>query len=332
MDEQRKAVLEKQHYRVVGGHSAVKVCHWTKESMVHDRGCYKQTFYGIESHRCMQMTPAVNQCSENCQFCWRFQDFEEDHIEVEDDPAFILEKAIEAQRSLLTGYKGDPRCTAEKWTASSTPRHVAISLTGEPTAYSRLGEYIELCHRNGMTTFLVTNGTNPQVLRELDPLPTQLYVTVAAPTKEIFTKICAPIRQNAWEQLIETLSILPSLDTRKVIRHTLVRDWTLGHEETYARLDSMAEPHFIESKGYVHVGYSRERLSIRNMPSHDEIRKFSERLGECIGNYDIQSERKDSRVVLLVRRGVVRWLPGLERLPEEEIRYNAVAGTDAAGA
>ncbi|MBX8631387.1 MAG: 4-demethylwyosine synthase TYW1 [Thermoplasmata archaeon] len=325
MDPQRKAVLEKQHYKVIGEHSAVKICHWTRESMLRDRGCYKQSFYGIESHRCMQMTPAVNQCSENCQFCWRFQDFQEDHIEVEDDPEFILEQSIQAQKRLMSGYKGDARCSAEKWEESQKPKHVAISLTGEPTAYSRLGEYIELCHRNGMTTFLVTNGTNPDVLRKLEPLPTQLYVTVAAPTKEIFTKICAPIRSNAWEQLMETLSILPSLDTRKVIRHTLVRDWTLGFEETYSKLDAIAEPHFIESKGYVHVGYSRERLSISNMPSHAEIRHFAERLGGLLGNYEIQSEREDSRVVLLVRKGVDRWLPGLKRPLDEEIRYNRSA-------
>ncbi len=322
MDSQRKAVLEKQHYKVVGEHSAVKVCHWTRESMIHDRGCYKQSFYGIASHRCMQMTPAVNQCSENCQFCWRFQDFQEDHIDVEDDPSFILEKSIEAQKKLMSGYNGDPRCTLTKWEESQSPKHVAISLTGEPTAYSRLGEYIELCHRNGMTTFLVTNGTNPDVLRKLNPLPTQLYVTVAAPTREIFTKICAPIRSNAWEQLMETLELLPSLNTRKVIRHTLVKDWTMGFEETYAALDSVAKPHFIESKGYVHVGYSRERLSIRNMPSHEEIKGFANTLGKLLGNYRIQSEREDSRVVLLVRDGVNRWLPGLERPVEEEIRYN----------
>ncbi len=93
----------------------------------------------------------------------------------------------------------------------------------------------------------------------------------------------------------------------------------------------------IKLKGTINWANGKEAyfdvpLKSASMPSHDEIRKFSERLGECIGNYDIQSERKDSRVVLLVRRGVVRWLPGLERLPEEEIRYNAVAGTDAAGA
>ncbi|MEM3851587.1 MAG: 4-demethylwyosine synthase TYW1 [Methanomassiliicoccales archaeon] len=327
MDLHRKEVLEKQHYSVIGEHSAVKICHWTKEKIVRDRGCYKQTFYGIESHRCMQMTPAVNQCSENCAFCWRFQDFEEDRIENEDDPSFILENAIEAQRKLLSGYKGDPRVTAEKWEETQSPKHVAISLTGEPTAYSRLGEYIELCHRAGMTTFLVTNGTNPQVLRELKPLPTQLYVTVAAPTREIFTKVCAPIRSNAWEQLMETLQLLPSLDTRKVIRHTLVKDWTLGFEKQYARLDGIASPHFIEAKGYVHVGYSRERLSMSNMPSHEEIREFAIRLSHELGDYELQSERRDSRVALLVKKGVNRWLPGLERPAEEEIRFNRTAQT-----
>ncbi len=322
MDPQRKAVLEKQHYKVVGEHSAVKVCHWTKEEMVHGRGCYKQSFYGIESHRCMQMTPSVNQCSENCMFCWRFQDFEEDHIEVEDDPKFILDEAIEVQKKLMSGYKGDARVSSEKWDESQNPKHVAISLTGEPTAYSRLGEYIELCHRAGMTTFLVTNGTNPEVLRNLNPLPTQLYVTVAAPSRQIFTKICAPIRSNAWEQLMETLSLLPSLGTRKVIRHTLVKDWTLGFEEQYARLDRIADPHFIESKGYVNVGYSRERLTMQNMPTHEEIRKFALRLASELGDYELQSERRDSRVALLVKKGINRWLPGLERPIEEEIRYN----------
>jgi len=312
MDDQRKAVLEKQHYKVIGEHSAVKVCHWTKESMIRGRGCYKQTFYGIQSHRCIQMTPALNQCSENCVFCWRFQDFEEDRIEHEDDPAMILEEAIKAQKNLMSGYKGDQRCGAEKWNEAQAPRHVAISLTGEPTAYSRLGEYIELCHRAGMTTFLVTNGTNPEVLRNLNPLPTQLYVTVAAPSREIFTKVCAPIRSNAWEQLMETLRLLPSLETRKVIRHTLVRDWTLGFEDHYAGLDAIAQPDFIESKGYVHVGYSRERLGIGNMPSHEEIRNFSSRLAEELGNYRIEDERSDSRVVLLMKEGSKRWLKGLE--------------------
>jgi tRNA wybutosine-synthesizing protein 1 len=33
-------------------------------------GCYKHTFYGIESHRCMEATPSLA-CANKCVFCWR---------------------------------------------------------------------------------------------------------------------------------------------------------------------------------------------------------------------------------------------------------------------
>jgi len=33
-------------------------------------GCYKHTFYGIESHRCMETTPSLA-CANKCVFCWR---------------------------------------------------------------------------------------------------------------------------------------------------------------------------------------------------------------------------------------------------------------------
>ena len=54
------ARLAKQRYHLVGDHGGVKVCHWTKQSLIADRSCYKGTFYGIESHGCMQMAPNVD--------------------------------------------------------------------------------------------------------------------------------------------------------------------------------------------------------------------------------------------------------------------------------
>lgn len=33
-------------------------------------GCYKHTFYGIQSHRCMESTPSLA-CANKCIFCWR---------------------------------------------------------------------------------------------------------------------------------------------------------------------------------------------------------------------------------------------------------------------
>ena len=41
------------------------------QSMLRGRGgCYKHTFYGIESHRCMETTPSLA-CANKCVFCWR---------------------------------------------------------------------------------------------------------------------------------------------------------------------------------------------------------------------------------------------------------------------
>ena len=65
----RKA-LTKQGYRIVGSHSGVKLCRWTKSMLRGRGGCYKHTFYGIESHRCMESTPSLA-CANKCVFCWR---------------------------------------------------------------------------------------------------------------------------------------------------------------------------------------------------------------------------------------------------------------------
>lgn len=303
MNEELRLRLEKQHYAVIGEHSGVKLCHWMKQSLIHKRVCYKQSFYGIQSHRCLQMTPSLNQCTQICLFCWRHQGFTEQSFTTVDDPVFILEKAIEAQRRLITGFKGDRRCDQKKWMEANEPNMVACSLSGEPTLYPRLGEFLEACHKKGMTTFLVTNGTTPEVLAELDPLPTQLYVSIVAPNKEVYKKLCCPIIEKGWEKINQTLELLPSLDTRTVIRHTLVQQWNMKDEyiKEYARLDEKASPQFIEPKGYVFVGSSRKRMTLSNMPSHAEVTQFGKQLAETLG-YTFAMEKQDSRVVLLTEK------------------------------
>lgn len=300
MNEDVLRILRKQRYAIVGRHSGVKICHWLRESLLHNRVCYKQRFYGIESHRCLQMTTAVNHCTQNCLFCWRYQGFTESRIEDPDDPEFILEESIKAHRKLITGYKGDPRVDIKRWKEANDPRHVACSLTGEPTLYHRLGEFFEVAHRRGMTTFLVTNGTNPGILENLDPLPTQLYVSVVAPNKDIYERLSRPMMDKGWERLQKTLEILPSLDTRTVIRHTLLEGWNMEdkHVKEFARLDKKADPLLIEPKAYMFVGYSRKRLSIDNMPSFERIKEFGKKLSEELG-YDYIDESRESRVVLL---------------------------------
>ena len=55
---------------------------------------------------------------------------------------------------------------------------------------------------------------------------------------------------------------------------------------------------FIEAKGYVYVGNSRNNLSIENMPSHPEIMEFSEQLAPLVGR-EVLSDRRESRVALI---------------------------------
>jgi tRNA wybutosine-synthesizing protein 1 len=300
MDEELRKILNKQHYAIIGKHSGVKLCHWVRQSLLFKRECYKQTFYGIESHRCLQMTPAINQCTQTCLFCWRHQGFTEKEFKEIDDPKYILDQSIEAQRKLITGFKGDDRCDQKKWKEANNPNMVACSLSGEPTLYPKLGDFFEECHKRGMTTFLVTNGTIPEALENLDTLPRQLYVSVVAPNKEVYKKICSPLIHNGWEKLNQTLELLPSLDTRVVIRHTLVQGWNMDEKylKEYVRLDEKASPMFIEPKGYVFVGYSRKRMNLSNMPSHASVHDFGNKLAECLG-YDLIMEKSDSRVILL---------------------------------
>ena len=302
MNIELRKILEKQHYGLVGHHSGVKLCHWMRQSLFFKRECYKQTFYGIQSHRCLQMSPSINQCNQMCLFCWRHQGFTEKEFREIDDPKYILDRSIEAQRKLITGFKGDERCDQKKWKEANDPNMLACSLTGEPTLYPRLGEFFEECHRQGITTFLVTNGTNPNALEQLNPLPRQLYVSIVAPNEEIYKKVCSPLFPNAWKKINQTLELLPSLDTRTVIRHTLVQGWNMytKYVNKYAKLDEKASPLFIEPKGYVFVGYSRKRMTISNMPSHNSVHAFGKALSESLG-YELTMEKPDSRVVLLSR-------------------------------
>ena len=51
VSESLRKSLTKQGYKIVGSHSGVKLCRWTKAMLRGRGGCYKHTFYGIESHR-----------------------------------------------------------------------------------------------------------------------------------------------------------------------------------------------------------------------------------------------------------------------------------------
>lgn len=298
--------LKRQKYHFIGKQAAVKRCRWFHETLVHDRACYKQKFYGISTHRCIQMTPAAFSCTQQCLFCWRAQNgdlqlsWNETARSDWDSPEEIVEKSLKAQRRILSGYGGNPKTNEAKFKEALSPKHVAISLTGEPTLYDRLGELIIRYHREGLTTFLVSNGTVPSALANLAEEPTQLYISVCAPEEDTYRLICRPEVPKAWEKLNETLKLLPSFRCPTVIRITSVRGQNMKKPEEYAKLLEKSNPCYIEVKAYMHVGYSRQRLGFDSMPSHSEIRTFSNDLSKQSG-YRLIDESTESRVVLLSR-------------------------------
>jgi len=298
--------LKKQKYHFVGNHSAVKRCRWLYETLIHDRPCYKQKFYGIKTHQCIQMTPALFYCTQQCLFCWRAQNsdlqikWDEMKLPTWDFPEDIVEGSIKAQLRILSGYKGNSKANKPKFREALTPRHVAISLAGEPTLYNPLGELIAAYHKKGFTTFLVSNGTIPSALANLSEEPTQIYISVCAPDEKKFNKVCRPLFPNAWEKLNETLELLASFKCPTVIRITSVRNLNMENVKGYAKLIAKANPTYVEPKAYMHVGFSRLRLGFEAMPSHEEIREFAEQIAKET-SYNIIDEAKESRVALLSR-------------------------------
>ena len=287
-------------YRIVGTHSAVSICHWTKESLRRGRVCYKEEWYNIESHRCLEMTPALIWCTHKCQFCWRPLNFTKTGEPRPDEPGEIIDDCIKQRRLLLTGFKGFDKVDKKKWEEAIKPTNAAISLAGEPTMYIGMSDLIAEFKKRNFSTFLVTNGTRPDRLKELTVEPTNLYVSLCAPDKETYLKVNRPLIADGWERLNESLELMSSFGCRKVLRLTLVKGLNMKSPEKYAKFVLKAQPDFVEPKGYSWVGGSRERLEEENVPTMEDIRRFASVLAEETG-YKIEAENEPSKVLLLKR-------------------------------
>ncbi|MCW8965504.1 MAG: 4-demethylwyosine synthase TYW1 [Candidatus Pacearchaeota archaeon] len=309
-----KKILKKQHYEITGNHSAVQICRWTKKSLRDGGVCYKEKFYGIKSHLCCQMSPAVMWCPNKCVHCWRAIELNlGTEIENEDSPKEIIDRCILAQRKLLQGFKVDEKsekkqlskANQEKYIEAQEPMQFAISLSGEPTIYNQIGELIKELTRRGKTSFLVTNGLYPGKIKELrdkKQLPTQLYVSVNSSNEEDYNKFHRSSVKDAWKKLNESLEILATLEgkTRTVFRMNLVRDLNMEekHIEEYAKMIKVASPLFVEVKGYMSVGFARERLGYERMPTNEEMKEFCDKLSQATGLKILDSHERSRAYVL----------------------------------
>jgi tRNA wybutosine-synthesizing protein 1 len=304
--EKIKKVLKKQHYSIVGKHSAVQACRWTKKSLTNEGVCYKEQFYGIKSHLCCQMSPSVMWCPNRCLHCWRAVELtigNELKGKV-DSPKDIIDGCIKAQRILLSGFKGKYKIDMKKFKKAQEPMQFAISLSGEPMVYEHIGGIIEELRKRGKTSFLVTNGLYPEKIEELEKkkqLPTQLYISINAPDKEIYEKIHRSSKKDAWKRLNKSLELMSRLKgkTRTVFRMNLILDMNMTEEERYAEMIKKANPMFVEVKAFMCVGFSQKRIPYNKMPYHEDIVDFSKKILKFLPEYKILDEKKESRVLLL---------------------------------
>lgn len=302
LNEEAKAELEHQQYRLVGSHSAVKPCGWTKNMIRGLGSCYKHKFYGIRSNQCLQMTTSMS-CANRCTFCWRgYKSPVGKGWEWEqDDPQTILDESIKAHHKLLVGFYGSETADKKILDESNTVKHVALSLTGEPIIYPKINELLELFNQNKISTFLVTNGQYPEQIKNLVPV-TQLYLSLDAPNKELLKEVDNPLFSDYWERLEKSLKYFSEKKERTCIRLTIIKGINDIQPENYAELIQKGDVDFVEVKSYMHVGESQQRLKRENMPLHDEVVAFSKELVNYLPDYEIADEHIPSRVVMLAKK------------------------------
>ena len=127
---------------------------------------------------------------------------------------------------------------------------------------------------------------------------TTFAISLDAPNKEIYKKVCKPQVSNGWEKLQESLELLSTIDTRKVLRITSVKDLNMIHTEEYAKIIEKADVDYVEIKAYMFVGDSRNRLQWENMPKTVDIQEFAQSIAEKT-SMNIIDEVEKSRVLLL---------------------------------
>ncbi|KAL4982686.1 hypothetical protein BDW68DRAFT_170409 [Aspergillus falconensis] len=303
------ASLTKQGYTIVGSHSGVKICRWTKSALRGRGSCYKFSFYGIRSHLCMEATPSLS-CSNKCIFCWRHgtNPVGTTWRWKVDSPELIFNGVKEGHYKKIKMMRGVPGVRAERFAEAMRIRHCALSLVGEPIFYPHINRFLDLLHAEHISSFLVCNAQHPDQLQALNRV-TQLYVSIDASNRDSLRKIDRPLHRDFWERFQRCLDILREKRhvQRTVFRLTLVKGFNIEDEVIgYANLVEKALPCFIEIKGVTYCGTSTSAgagLTMKNVPFYEEIAEFVVQLNAELErrglDYGIAAEHAHSCCVLI---------------------------------
>ncbi|KAI5868425.1 radical SAM superfamily-domain-containing protein [Durotheca rogersii] len=309
------ASLTKQGYTIVGSHSGVKICRWTKSALRGRGSCYKFSFYGIASHQCMETTPSLS-CSNKCVFCWRHgtNPVGTNWRWVVDPPEAIFTGVKAGHYQKIKMMRGVPGVRAERFAEAMRIRHCALSLVGEPIFYPHINEFLALLHAERISSFLVCNAQHPDQLAALKAV-TQLYVSIDASNRDSLRRIDRPLHRDFWERFLRCLDILRErrFRHRTVFRLTLVKGFNVEDEVAgYADLVARGLPCFVEVKGVTYCGSSSGSgggggggggLTMANVPFYAEVAAFVTALDRALRDrgldYGIAAEHAHSCCVLL---------------------------------
>ncbi len=390
----------KTTYRIIGKnkHTAIKPCHWLEQKLMtgrENRNCYKGIF-GVQSHRCLQNTPSMPFCNQQCVFCWRDSEFgnlsREFSVEP-DDPSYLIDEMIRQHQDIiknhlplrrylenyeimvdllnfmlnnrenhsinslskglhvsknkieralnllknqeflvpaddsLKSFKLDSEISCcidsrdeivrlfnlslttpdeimQTHSEAMNPNHAAISLDGEPFLYPKLGGLVSEFRNRSMTSFIVTNGTLPERIESLNSLPSQLYITLPAPNKDVYKKVCRPMIKNGWEKIKKSLSLVESLTCRTLVRLTAVKNLNISEKfiKDYVKIIEDVNPNFFEIKGFT---LQAKALNIKDrlksdkpiqyyFPSYEHLEDLALKFEEK-GNFPLIYKNKASR-------------------------------------
>jgi tRNA wybutosine-synthesizing protein 1 len=250
----------------------------------------------------MQMTTSMF-CANRCTFCWRGEKapVSKTWYGPVDDSEFIIRESIKRHIDLLQGFGGNDKTNLKMYQQSKDVKHVALSLTGEPVSYPDINKILEEFHQRKISTFLVTNAQFPEQIEKIKNI-TQFYISVDAPNKVLLKEIDRPLFPDYYERLIKSLEIMREKKFRSCIRLTMIKNFNDQNLAGYKNLINIGKPDFIEVKGYMHVGASREFLERENMPLHEEVDDFTKKLINVLDDYEVVSDHKPSRVLCLIRK------------------------------
>jgi len=228
----------------------------------------------------------------------RFQEYE-----LEDEISCCL-KSREEIETLINRELTTPEEIMQTHTEALNPNHAAISLDGEPLLFPRISDLVKEFRTRDMTTFIVTNGTLPEVVSQIEHYPSQFYFTLAASNEQLYKKACRPMVRNGWSKIMDTMDLIESLPCRTLVRLTAVKDFNINEQfiKDYIKIVKKANPNFFEIKGFTLQAKAlliQDRLKSDKpvqdyFPSYEYLEEIALKFEE-IGNFPLIYRNKPSR-------------------------------------